>query len=170
MLTMWKPLEKIKVLFVCMGNICRSPAAEGVFREYVRKAGFNEVIEISSAGTISYHAGSPPDRRMLRAASRRGYKLESLARQVTREDFERFDLVIAMDHINLQDLQELIGDASNVRLLGSFLKRKQGDFIPAVPDPYEGGAEGFETVLDMIEAACPAVLEYCLNIVNNRPQ
>jgi len=162
--------DRIKVLFVCMGNICRSPAAEGVFRDYVRRTGQDILIQIDSAGTIGFHAGSPPDQRMQEAASRRGYRLDSLARQVNRDDFGEFDLIIAMDHANLEDLKEITdGAAGHVRLLGSFLDTTgPADTIPAVPDPYYGGMDGFEQVLDMIESACPAVLEYCLGIADNR--
>jgi protein-tyrosine phosphatase len=165
---MAEPVDKIKVLFVCMGNICRSPAAEGVFREYVRKAGHDALIQIDSAGTIDFHAGSLPDPRMRQAAARRGYRLDSLARQVTRDDFGNFDLIVAMDHINLNDLDEIAGGPTrHVQLLGSFLDGMSSHNIPEVPDPYYGGRDGFEKVLDMIESACPAMLASCLKMVNS---
>ncbi len=158
--------EKVKVLFVCMGNICRSPAAEGVFIEYLRRSGYDELFHIDSAGTIGYHTGSLPDERMQEAAIRRGYRLESRARQVNKLDMENFDLVLAMDHNNLGDLQQLAGEArDHIRLLGSFLEQvASGNAAPPVPDPYYGGKDGFELVLDMIESACPALLDYCLAI------
>ena len=163
--------HRLKVLFVCMGNICRSPAAEGVFREYLRKAGHAGAIYVDSAGTIDYHAGSLPDARMREAASRRGYSLESLARQVLPDDIGTFDLIIVMDHVNLKDLAEIAGgEYAHVRMLGSFLENADTpEKILPVPDPYYGGAAGFERVLDMIEAACPAILDYCLELLEGRP-
>jgi protein-tyrosine phosphatase len=162
--------NKVSVLFVCMGNICRSPAGEGVFRNFVEKAGYGQRIIADSAGTISYHTGEPPDFRMLQAAARRGYQLDSIARQVTLDDLENFDLIVAMDQDNLYDLQRMTrGYETKVRLLGSFLP---GESIngnpPAVPDPYYGGTNGFETVLDMIESACPAMLIYCEELLADK--
>lgn len=156
--------EKVKVLFVCMGNICRSPAAEGVFSEYVRRAGHDASFHIESAGTLDYHAGSLPDVRMQEAAARRGYRLQSRARQVTNADLQNYDLVLAMDHDNLDELNQIAGSPrEHIRLLGSFSgPAVAGASAPAVPDPYYGGMDGFELVLDMIESACPALLEHCL--------
>ncbi|MEM1177442.1 MAG: low molecular weight protein-tyrosine-phosphatase [Acidobacteriota bacterium] len=150
------------VLFVCMGNICRSPTGEGLFRHVAAEHGVAGEIEIESAGTIGYHAGAPPDARMRRAARRRGYLLEGSARQVEPSDFQRFDLIVAMDRDNLADLRAAApsGAKAEIRLLSSFLPPGS----PAdVPDPYYGGEQGFETVIDMIEAACPAVLEHLVN-------
>ena len=151
-----------KVLFVCMGNICRSPTGEGIFRKLVEDRGLLDDVHVDSAGTIGYHAGASADRRMQQAASARGYSLESISRQVTAGDLTHFDLVIAMDRENLQDLQRLGSenrDASNVRLLSDFL----GDHWPSdVPDPYYGGASGFDYVVEMIEEACPPILEELL--------
>ena len=148
------------VLFVCMGNICRSPTGEGLFRALVDEKDLSDSFLIDSAGTISYHTGNPPDSRMTAAASRRGYDLKGSARQVQPEDFERFRLIVAMDRDNFSDLMDL-GRAKEgqVRLLSSFLP--EGGSVD-VPDPYYGGAQGFETVLDMIEEACPAIFEYLL--------
>ncbi|MEM7624602.1 MAG: low molecular weight protein-tyrosine-phosphatase [Planctomycetota bacterium] len=155
--------RQASVLFVCMGNICRSPAGEGVFRDLVDKRGVADTVEIDSAGTIGYHTGNPADGRMRAAAKRRGYDLTSRARQVTRDDLERFDLVVAMDQDNYDDLVALnSAERGRVRMLGSFLPEADGDGSPLgpdVPDPYYGGADGFETVLDMIERACPAILD-----------
>jgi len=161
---MVESVGKIKVLFVCMGNICRSPAAEGVFIEYVRRAGHAALFHIDSAGTIDFHTGALPDQRMQEAAARRGYSLQSRARQVTRADLENFDLVLAMDHNNLAVLHQLASaPREHIRLFGSFLEQAApGSTVPSVPDPYYGGMDGFELVLDMIELACPSLLGHCL--------
>jgi len=153
----------VAVLFVCMGNICRSPTGEGVFRHYVGQAGLDAVIRVDSAGTTDYHTGDLPDTRMREAAARRGYVLDSAARRVRAGDIDAFDLIVPMDHDNLAELERLAGGSRpHIRLLGSYLDGG-GDNARArpVPDPYFGGARGFEEVLDMIEAACPALLEHC---------
>ncbi|MEM9598722.1 MAG: low molecular weight protein-tyrosine-phosphatase [Acidobacteriota bacterium] len=149
---------KPSVLFVCMGNICRSPTGEGLFRHLVEARGLDDRIDIDSAGTIAHHAGEPPDPRMTRSAAGRGYRLGGRARQVRPDDVSRFDLIIAMDRQNLQDL-EALGPQWNgrVRLLSDFLP--EGSAVD-VPDPYYGGEQGFQTVIDMIEEACPAVLDH----------
>src|SRR6185436_9645070 len=140
----------MRILFVCMGNICRSPTAEGVMRRLIDDAGLD--IEVDSAGTGGWHAGEPPDERATLAARRRGVTLAGAARQVRRDDFRTFDLLVALDRGNLRDLLALAPDeeaAAKVRLL-----------VPDadVPDPYYGGDRGFETVLDMVEAACRELL------------
>ena len=150
----------VAVLFVCMGNICRSPAAEGVFRHYLERQGAGEDFYIDSAGTIDYHSGRPAEARMRAAASRRGYTLTSIARQVTPGDLDEFDLIVAMDRDNLRYLEELAnGPRGHIRLLGSFLPGHQGEpeHAAEVPDPYYGGLQGFEDVLDMLERACPGL-------------
>ncbi|HVS12660.1 MAG TPA: low molecular weight protein-tyrosine-phosphatase [Thermoanaerobaculia bacterium] len=148
------------ILFVCLGNICRSPAAEGLFRRLVNDRGLEDQVRVDSAGTSSYHVGEPPDSRMRGAAAARGVRLVGAARRVLPEDFARFDLIVAMDRINRRDLLELAGDgATTVRLLSEFLP----DGWPAdVPDPYYGGEEGFERVLEMIDQACGPMLEHLL--------
>ena len=159
---------QVSVLFVCMGNICRSPAAEGVFRHYVGQHGDEDRFYIDSAGTIDYHSGNPADPRMRKAAARRGYTLDSISRQVTNEDLDEFDLIVAMDRDNLWNLHDLAGGPqANLRLLGSFLPEHKGDpkHAPQVPDPYYGGSQGFEEVLDMIERACPGVFSACREIL-----
>jgi protein-tyrosine phosphatase len=146
------------VLFVCMGNICRSPTAEGVFRHLVREAGLHDRIKIDSAGTHGYHVGSPPDERSQHHASRRGYDLSDLrARQVQFVDFERFDLILAMDHDNLALLHDDCPPSQlhKVRRLMEFAPPELGE---VVADPYYGDKNGFETVLDHVEAACEGLL------------
>lgn len=143
------------ILFVCMGNICRSPTGEAVLRALVRDRGLE--VEVDSAGTTSYHVGEPADSRMRHHASLRGFDLTSIARQISRRDFDRFDRVIAMDRDNLEGILKLSkGGEGQVRLFSEYLD----DRWPVdVPDPYYGGDEGFERVLDMIEAGGPAILD-----------
>lgn len=147
------------VLFVCMGNICRSPVGEAVCRALARHQGLLDRLRIDSAGTIGYHAGAPADPRMRRHAQARGYQLEGRARRVTPDDLTAFDLIVAMDRENLRDLEQLAGGShASLRLLGSFLDSCDETSAPDVPDPYYGGQEGFREVLDMIETAVPAIL------------
>ncbi len=155
--------DKTGVLFVCMGNICRSPAGEGVFKQYIEEQGKSHKFFIDSAGTIGSHAGQPADPRMVKAAECRGYQLDSLARKVNRKDLNDFDLVLAMDFDNLMYLYTVAkSEPDHIRLFGSFLDGAQGNArARSVPDPYSGGAAGFETVLDMIEAATPKIYQYC---------
>jgi protein-tyrosine phosphatase len=141
----------IRVLFVCLGNICRSPSAEAVFRHHVREAGLLEVVHIDSAGTSDYHAGFPADERARVAAQRRGYDMSGLvARQVRDQDFQVFDYLLAMDRANLRDLQRRAPaqHAPKARLFMEFSAAYPG---VEVPDPYYGGDRGFERVLDMLE-------------------
>ncbi len=148
------------VLFVCWGNICRSPAAEGLMKSLVAEHGLETRVGVDSAGTISYHAGQPPDPRMREAAARRGYELEGSSRLIRPEDVDRFDLIVAMDRSNLADLDEILGDRpDNVRLLSEFLPA--GSPVE-VPDPYFGAGRGFDVVLDMLEEACPRLLDQLL--------
>jgi len=155
---MSKTKEKTSVLFVCMGNICRSPTAEGVFRYHAEQAGMTERLDIDSAGTHAYHAGEPPDRRARAAAERRGMSLDNIsARRVMIEDFERFDYIIAMDEDNLARLHDESPDEHRGKLR-LFLEFGGGD-EREVPDPYYGGAAGFERVLDLVEAASRGLLE-----------
>lgn len=160
--------HKVSVLFVCMGNICRSPTGEGVFKQHVKQAGYQGSIFVDSAGTIGYHAGNPADSRMQLAAEKRGYSLDSLARQVTVKDIEDFDLVVPMDVENLENLYYLAGSRPpNIRMLGSFLEDSDDPVMGrSVPDPYYGGEAGFEEVLNMIELACPSMLEHCLALMD----
>jgi len=151
--------EKDKsVLFVCMGNICRSPTAEGVFRHFVEQAGMSDRLHIDSAGTHAYHVGEPADRRARAAAERRGMSLEGIAaRRVSKDDFERFDFIIAMDESNLARLHDE-APAEHHDKLRLFLDFADADETE-VPDPYYGGAAGFERVLDLVEEASRGLLE-----------
>lgn len=148
----------MRVLFVCMGNICRSPTAEAVFREHVKRHAPELEVEIDSAGTHDYHVGEAPDPRAIKAAARRGIDLTSLrARQVAEEDFERFDLVLAMDRLNHGTLLERSPPEyhSRIRLFLEYAgDREELD----VPDPYYGGAKGFDEVLDLVEEAAAGLL------------
>ncbi|HET9694539.1 MAG TPA: low molecular weight protein-tyrosine-phosphatase [Steroidobacteraceae bacterium] len=149
----------MRVLFVCMGNICRSPTAEAVFRAFVQREAPELQVEIDSAGTHDYHVGEPPDPRALRAAARRGVDISGLrARQVEQADYERFDLILAMDRSNQAELIERSPPAyrPRIRLLLEFAGAAGR---PDVPDPYYGGAEGFDQVLDLVEEAAAGLLE-----------
>ena len=151
-----------RILFVCMGNICRSPTAEGVMRHLVREAGLEDEIVIDSAGTGGWHAGDPPDRRATAAARARGMTLEGGARQITVNDFEDFDLLLAMDRDNLAGIRAIAPDeeaAAKARLLREYDPASAGAPDLDVPDPYYGGPQGFETVLDQVEAACRGLLD-----------
>lgn len=143
-----------------MGNICRSPAAEGVFRRMVVEAGLSARIEMDSAGTGGWHSGNPPDDRMTRAAARRGYELTGLARQVMASDFRHFDLVLIMDHQNLRDIQIFLPEGperEKLRMFCEFCTRFGDD---EVPDPYYGGPSGFDRVLDLLEHGCENLLTH----------
>ena len=180
-----RPNVPVRLLFVCLGNICRSPTAEGVMRALVREAGLQEAVELDSAGTGGWHVGSPPDSRAAAAAGARGIELGGRARSVTSADFERFDLVVAMDRSNASELRRLARDEeqrAKVRLLREFdpASAREGARAPEgagaregararerasgaradldVPDPYYGAAGGFEEVLDLVQAACRGLL------------
>jgi len=147
----------MRVLFVCLGNICRSPTAEAIFRQRLQQAGLAERIEVDSAGTGDWHVGKAPDSRTQEAAKRRGYDLSSLrGRQVSVDDFARFDLILAMDIANLGDLQRLRPAQAKGEL--DLYLRRFGLAEDEVPDPYYGGSEGFEQVLDLLEQASDALL------------
>lgn len=153
-------MEKKKILFVCMGNICRSPSAEAVFSGLLKNEGLDAEFEIDSAGTLAYHAGEPADKRMNKHASERGYKLTSIARKFVPEtDFEQFDYIIGMDDENIQTLKSFArnkNDLSKIYKMTDFRKEWAYD---EVPDPYYGGEEGFELVLDLLEDSCQGLLE-----------
>jgi protein-tyrosine phosphatase len=149
----------VKVLFVCLGNICRSPTAEGVFRKLVREEKLEHLFEIDSAGTHAYHIGEPPDERAQAACARRGIDISPLrGRKAIAADIDRFDYVLAMDHENYEDLRDICpaGRESRIRLFMEFAPDRPEE---EVPDPYFGGASGFDRVLDMIEDAARGLLE-----------
>lgn len=145
-----------RLLFICMGNICRSPTAEGVMRAKLAAVGLD--VEVDSAGTHGYHVGAPPDERSQQHALRRGYDLSTLrARKLEARDFERFDLVLAMDDDNLANARRLCppGQRHRLKLLMDYAPHAGN---PHVPDPYYGGAAGFDEVLDLVEAACDGLI------------
>jgi protein-tyrosine phosphatase len=152
----------MRILFVCMGNICRSPSAEGVFRRILLERAPQLEIHIDSAGTHDYHVGAAPDSRALEAARRRGIDISQLrARQIAAEDFERFDLILAMDEDNLRELRRRADRAyhARIRLLMEFAPNASRR---AVPDPYYGGEQGFEEVLDLLEEAGNGLIDELL--------
>jgi protein-tyrosine phosphatase len=151
--------RQTRVLFVCTGNICRSPTAEGIFLKLVRDAGLHDRILADSAGTHGYHVGEPPDERTCRAANLRGYDLSPLrARRFERADFHRFDLVLAMDKGNYAHLARVVpsSEGHKLKMMMHYAKSFRE---PEVPDPYYGGSHGFELVLDMLEDASRGLLE-----------
>lgn len=152
-----------KLLFVCLGNICRSPSAENIMKHLVNQAGLSKEIICDSAGTSSYHVGSPPDRRMSAAAKLKGIQLVGEARQFQRSDFEKFDLILAMDKENYRDILAI--DRSRqyqdkVKLMCDFCTRHD---LKEVPDPYYGGPEGFNQVIDLLLDACEGLLNYVIS-------
>lgn len=152
-------MKSVQVLFVCLGNICRSPTAQGVFREQVRRAGLVDAIVIDSAGTSGWHIGEPPDRRATAAAKLRGYDIGDLrGRQLIENDFYVFDYVLAMDNENLVNIKS-ITPAGYTGHVGLFLDFSRQEEYREVPDPYYGGGRGFETVLDLVEDGCQGLLE-----------
>lgn len=148
-----------KVLFVCLGNICRSPTAEGVFKQLVESAGLSNRILTDSCGTAAYHVGEPPDKRSIKAAAKRGYDLTALrARKFDRNDFQTFDYILAMDNANYSDLYRIGGHAQPEKLK-LFLEFHPDPAWTEVPDPYYGGEEGFNLVLDLCEQAANSLLD-----------
>lgn len=154
-------MHKIGVLFVCMGNICRSPAAQGIFEHLLNKADLESQFSVDSAGTHAYHIGELPDERMRQAASTRGYNLDhQRARRVSRADFQQFDYILAMDHSNFDDLMSLRGQGESLSITHPTLLMNfaPGSAVLDVPDPYYGGNRGFERVLDLVEEACEGLV------------
>jgi len=151
--------KPFRVLFVCMGNICRSPAGEIVFRHLVEEAGLSDRIHIDSAGTIGYHAGNPPDPRMSETLRNRGHTIAGRSRQITASDLDEFDLILVADQENLSDVRSLAPPErklDHVQLLTDYCSEHEADHVP---DPYYGGPSGFEKVADLVEDACRGVLD-----------
>lgn len=150
-----------KILFVCLGNICRSPSAEAVFRGLVQKEGLQDEIKVDSAGITDYHAGEPADERMQRHASKRGYNLTSISRPVDPDfDFDQFDMIIGMDDQNMRDLEKMADGGPVVNKIFKITDFCSNCSYEEVPDPYYGGDEGFELVLDLLEDACKGLLRF----------
>ena len=148
----------IKILFVCMGNICRSPSAEAVMNAYIKREELQDKIVCDSAGTIGYHAGEPADARMQRHAQKRNIHLTSISRQIRTTDFEEFDYVIGMDDSNMNNMKPFLPSASFAGKMTKMTDYCSNSNPGYVPDPYYGGAEGFEHVLDLLEDACEGLL------------
>lgn len=150
----------VKILFVCLGNICRSPMAEGVFTHLVKEAGLSDRFVIDSCGTSGHHAGEAPDPRMVRTAAKRGINISALrARQFSVKDFEAFDLILAMDRSNLRNLEQLKRGKPVRARLQLMREYDPTPDSPDVPDPWYGGPEGFEEVSDLLERSCARLLE-----------
>ena len=150
---------KKRILFICLGNICRSPAAEGVMRELVHHAGRYDEFEIDSAGIGGWHVGQLPDNRMRNHGAQRGYKFDSRARQFSKNDFSHFDYILVMDHDNFRAVSAMAptpADQIKVRMLTDYLQHPPNACV--VPDPYYGGPEEFDYALDLIEDACQGLL------------
>lgn len=150
---------KYKILFICLGNICRSASAEEIMRTLIKKEGLENEIDVDSAGISGYHEGDLPDARMRAHAIRRGYRLTHLSRPVRTEDFYNFDLIVGMDDSNIDVLHDKAPDTDSekkIRRMTDFCRTKVADHVP---DPYYGGAQGFENVLDILEDACQGLLE-----------
>lgn len=153
-----------RILFVCMGNICRSPAAEIVFRKLVAESNHQSEFIIDSAGTIGYHHGSPPDPRMAATLERRGYTVTGRARRISAYDLEKFDLIVTIDEENLGDVRKLDATGANHHKIRSFVEFCSYNTDLRVPDPYYGGQRGFDHVLQLLEDGCEGILEHCLSI------
>ena len=152
--------DKVRILFVCLGNICRSPAAEGVMRAMVDNAGLTDKYELDSAGTYAGHSGELPDKRMRVHAARRGYALTHRARQVRSADFADFDIIVAMDDSNYDNLRHLAPSPEDEQKIVRMIDFcRLHPYYYSVPDPYYEGASGFELVLDLLEDACAGLLD-----------
>ncbi|MCD7962134.1 MAG: low molecular weight phosphotyrosine protein phosphatase [Rikenellaceae bacterium] len=158
--------KKYKILFVCLGNICRSPAAEGIMNKIIEERGVKNSFVTDSAGTYGGHAGEKADSRMRKTAEERGYNLSSRSRKIQSDDFNEFDIILAMDDNNYYDLQEIAPDVDSMKKI-----RRMTDFCSNtdathVPDPYYGGINGFNNVLDILEDACTGLIVYLINQQN----
>lgn len=162
--------DKYKILFVCLGNICRSPAAEAVMRSFVVTRGLGSLIELDSAGIYGGHRGELPDRRMRVHARPRGYELTHRSRPVKQSDLESYDMIVAMDSANCLDLEEMAHtpqQKAKIVMMGDYI-RLQRTHYDYVPDPYYEGSEGFELVLDLLEDACENLLDHVCEIIKTK--
>ena len=160
-------MQPTSILFVCLGNICRSPMAEGVFKQILKQNGFLNEFEIDSAGLIAYHQGELPDSRMRYFAGKRGYDLDHRSRPFTRLDFERFDMIIGMDDKNIDGLKAhamTTEEEKQIFRMTDFCRNVEADHVP---DPYYGGDQGFEHVIDILEDACRGLFD---DIMSSKPQ
>lgn len=151
--------EQYKILFVCLGNICRSSAAEGIMLDLIEKRGLKGKFIIDSAGLISYHEGELPDSRMRAHAARRGYNLTHLSRPISTDDFREFDLIIGMDDDNIKRLNRIASNNEEKAKIHKMTEYMVNKVATTVPDPYYGGASGFENVLDILEDACCGLMD-----------
>jgi protein-tyrosine phosphatase len=151
-------MKKQSILFVCLGNICRSPMAEGIMQRYIEDAGLQKTITIDSAGIYGYHEGELPDARMREHALKRGYRLTHRSRPVNFDDFEKFDIILAMDDNNYSDLMQRASSPEHQKKIGRMTDYCTKHSIDHVPDPYYGGSEGFNLVIDLLEDACEGLL------------
>lgn len=149
--------DRKRILFVCMGNICRSPAADIIFRHLVDKVGLSDQIDVDSAGTIGYHTGKGPDPRMAKTLKSRGYTISGKARQVEEADLDSFDLILTMDEENLVNVRDLARTPEQLERIKPFVSFCSAS-VPRIPDPYYGGDDGFETVADLLEDGCANLL------------
>lgn len=152
----------IKILFVCMGNICRSPAAEAVFKKLLNQNSLQKNFFIDSAGTISFHSGSKADKRMIEAAKKRDVEITSISRQLKKEDVLNFDYIITMDDVNYYDAIKITNNSLKILKMTDFLSKKYEN-VKEIPDPYYGGSDGFEFVLDLLEDASNNLLKFVSN-------
>ena len=148
-----------KILFVCLGNICRSSSAEEIMRTYLKRAGLDHKVRVDSAGLIAYHQGEPADERMRAHAARRGYFITHLSRPICMDDFYEFDLILGMDDSNIDKLKDKAPDLETMKKIHRMTDYCRVKVVDCVPDPYYGGAQGFENVLDILEDACGGLLE-----------
>lgn len=152
-------MRKKYILFVCLGNICRSPSAEGIFKKIITEQNLENNFEIDSAGLLSVHQGNLPDSRMRQHAAQRGYDLQHRSRPVVAEDFELFDLIIGMDESNIAGLEKIAKtdkQKAKIHRMADYLQELKADYIP---DPYYGGDKGFQKVIDLLEDACDGLLK-----------
>lgn len=152
-------MKNQSILFVCLGNICRSPMAEAIMKKHIENAGLTNIISIDSAGTIDFHEGRPSDVRMKQHASQRGYDLTHLSRPVRTSDFENFELILAMDDSNISNLMAMAPSPEDQQKIKRMTYYCTQHTIDHVPDPYHGGAEGFDFVIDILEDACEGLMK-----------